>query len=115
MTTKTQQLALKPNDFIDYTKGQAALKVSPQIIKKEKTSWKDGTLILSEQTVATILQRLEEIYGCSFEVQRKSLLAERKTLAIPMKNLEVILPILERTLGVEIEKKDNQIYYVAKK
>ncbi len=110
LTTTTQQLALKPNDFIDYTKGQTALKVSPQTLKKEKTSWKDGTLILSEQRVATILQRLEEIYGCSFEVQRKSLLEERKTLAIPMKNLEVILPILERTLGVEIEKKDNQIY-----
>lgn len=109
LTAATQQVALKPNDFIDYTKGEAALKVSPKA-QKERTSWKDGTLILSEQTVAVILQRLEEIYGCSFEIQRKSLLEERKTLAVPLTKLEVILPILERTLGVKIEKKGNQIY-----
>lgn len=109
LITATQQLALKPNDFIDYTKGQPALKVSSQP-QKESTSWKDGTLILSEQTVAVILQRLEEIYGCSFEVQRKSLLEERKTLAVPMTKLEVVLPILERTLGVEMEKKGDRVY-----
>ncbi len=110
LTAATQQLALKPNDFIDYTKGEEIFKVSPQTLKKERASWKDGTLILSEQTVATILQRLEEIYGCSFEAQRSSLLEERKTLAVPLTKIEAILPILERTLDVKIEKEGNRIY-----
>ena len=110
LKSATQKVALRPNDFIDYTKGQSNFKVAQQTTKKVDSSWKNGTFILKEQTVAAILKRLEEIYGCSFDVERNSLLTERKTLAAPMANLEIVLPILERTLGVKIEKVGHQIY-----
>lgn len=106
LKTANQTVALKPNDFIDYTVGQQKLSI---VNKTESTSWKDGTLLLSEKTVAEILQRLEEIYGHPFKVERSSLLSEKKTLAVPLDKLEVMLPILERTLGVESELVDGQI------
>lgn len=110
LKSATQKMALKPNDYIDYTKGENDFKVAQLSTKKVDSSWKNGTLILKEQMVADILKRLEEIYGCAFEVERNSLLTERKTLAVPMANLETILPILERTLGVKMEKEGQQIY-----
>lgn len=109
LTTPTKKLALQPNEYIDYTKGTKSLKVENKTIKDTGSSWKDGTLILTQQTVADILQRLEEIYGYTFEVKQKNLLAERKTLAIPMTKIEIVLPILERTIGVESKKEGNRI------
>lgn len=104
LKSDTERLSLKPNDFIDYTKGEKLLEVTQKTSKQADISWKDGTLILTQSTVAEILDRLEEIYGYSFDVEQKDILTQRKTLAVPMDKLEVILPILERTLQVDIEK-----------
>jgi len=105
----SQSLALQPSDFIDYTIGQQLIANTQKTSEAADISWKDGTLILTQVTVAEILNRLEEIYGYSFEVKHPEILTERKTLAVPMDNIEVILPILERTLAVEIEKKGNHL------
>lgn len=106
LKTPNQSLALKPNDFIDYTLGQKELAITNQPIA---TSWKDGTLLLTKKTVGEILKRLEEIYGYTFKVEQTSLLSDKKTLAVPLDKLEVMLPILERTLGVDSELVDGVI------
>ncbi|MEM1119080.1 MAG: FecR domain-containing protein [Bacteroidota bacterium] len=106
LKTINQSLELQPNDFIDYTLGQTQLAVTEE---KVSTTWKEGTLILEEKTVAEILQKLETIYGYSFEVEQKSLLKEQKTIAVPLDRLEVMLPIIERTLGVKSVKVGEKI------
>ena len=64
--------------------------------------------------MAEILERLEEIYGYSFEVEQTEILTQRKTLAVPMDNLAVILPILERILEVTIVQKGTHIVLMKK-
>lgn len=109
LKSAAQSLTMKPNDFIDFTKGKVLMSPIQKTNQQANISWKDGTLILTQLTVAEILERLEEIYGYSFEVKQKEILSQRKTLAIPMDKLEVILPILERTLVVEIEQKGKRL------
>ena len=108
LKSPTDSLSLQPNDFIDFTVGQR-LTNTPKTSKETDFSWKDGTLILTQLTVTEILERLEEIYGYSFDVAEPKILKERKTLAVPMDKLEVIIPILERTLAVKIEEKDKRL------
>lgn len=83
MKSPTDSLSLQPNDFIDFTVGQR-LANTPKMRKETDFSWKDGTLILTQLTVAEIHERLEEIYGYSFDVAEPKILKERKTLAVPM-------------------------------
>ncbi len=109
-----QSLILQPNDFIDYSAGQQLLPNTQKMSKEATISWKDGTLLLTQVTVEEILERLEEIYGYSFVVEQKEILTQRKTLAVPMDNIAVISPILERVLDVKIAQKGTQLTLIKK-
>jgi ferric-dicitrate binding protein FerR (iron transport regulator) len=105
-----QEELLQPGDFVAYSADKKA------IVKREKaippeihTSWKDGVLILKDQSVKHILQKIEEIYGVQIKVLDQSLLTNIKTISVPMDKLEIAVPVLERTFGVKITKQANQL------
>lgn len=108
LKTALKNINLVPNDFIDFTKGETALVVQKRTAFNT-ASWKEGMLLMTQQSVEVILQRLEEIYGNPFQVSDQTLLKEVKTLAVPMDELEVVLPILEKTLDAVISKENGEL------
>ena len=105
-----QEEMLEPGDFLAYsTKKKAVVKRQNAISPELHTSWKDGVLILKDQSIKEILKRLEEIYGVQIHVLNDSLLTHIKTVSVPMDKLEIAIPVLERTFEVNITKQENQL------
>lgn len=105
-----QEEMLEPGDFLAYsTEKKAVVKRQNAISPELHTSWKDGVLILKDQSIKEILKRLEEIYGVQIHVLNDSLLTHIKTVSVPMDKLEIAIPVLERTFEVNITKQENQL------
>jgi len=100
---------LQPGEFITYSRQKQTLVKAAEQPREKYTSWKEGVLILEQEPTATILQKIEEIYGVEMVVQDDSLLAQIKTVRVPMDELNIAIPILEQTLGVRITQQGKQL------
>ncbi len=97
-----EEQVMVPGEFIAYSAHQKKITEHKKVVAESHTSWKEGSLIMEDETVKMILEKMEEIYGYEVKVNRQNLLDIRKTVAIPMDKIEIAIPILERTLGMEI-------------
>jgi transmembrane sensor len=104
-----EEKMMSPGDLAVYSIPQKRLTSFRKSPAETHISWKDGSLILRDKPVAEIFVRLEAIYGFSFVVKDSSLLAQPKTVALPMGEWEVARPILERVLGVSLTQTQNKI------
>ena len=101
---------LSPGDYIAFSADQKKIVERRRVSQDTYTSWKEGVLQLNNTTVLEILKEIEEIYGVDIKVTNKAMLSEKRTIAVPMKNLEVVIPILENTLDVDIRKERNKLF-----
>lgn len=106
----TDQETLVPGDFISFSAEKNEIIEHKQVSHDVYTSWRDGVLQLDNTTVYEILREVEEIYGVEVRISNKALLKEKRTIAIPMKNLEIVVPILEKTLNAEISREKNKLF-----
>ena len=97
-----EETYMEPGELLTYSPKDKALRKQQQQSAQNHTSWKDGALILEKTPTAEIFDKIEDIYGVTFEVRDSSLLREVKTVKVPMDKLDITLPILERILGVDI-------------
>ena len=101
---------LAPGDFISYSAEKSKVIAQNNIGAGDYASWKEGVLKLKNATILEILRKVEEIYGVEIMVSNKTMLSEKRTIGLPMKNLEIVVPILETTLGADISKIDNKLF-----
>lgn len=99
----SSEKTLEPGDFIAYSSTQKQITDFRKKSGERHTSWKDGDLIMIDKNVAEILNKLEEIFGYKAVVQNKDLLQEQRTVGIPMDVIEVAIPIMEKSLDVEMK------------
>lgn len=71
------------------------------------TSWKDGTLIFDKTPLDDILREIEAIYSIEFQVQDTMNYQRRFDGGLPMRELEIAIPILEHVLQLEIDKEKD--------
>jgi ferric-dicitrate binding protein FerR (iron transport regulator) len=100
---------MAPGEFIAFSIPQKAITAFKTTEAEAHTSWKEGSLILRDQTVAAILAKIEEIYGYPVQVENQAMLEEQKTVAIPMDKIELAIPILEKVLNTKIQLKNDQM------
>ncbi len=100
---------LIPGDFIEFSADKSEVIQRKRITSGEPTSWKEGVLQLNNTTILVILREIEEIYGVDIKVSNKAMLSERRTIGVPMQNLDIVVPILEKSLQVEIRKVGNKL------
>jgi len=100
---------IEPGELAIYSEREKRMGAIQAVPAEAHISWKDGVLIIQNKPVRQILQRLEEIYGFTFVPEDTTLLDDIKTVAVPMDDLELALPILERVLGAELKVDGNII------
>ena len=105
----TEKRTMESGDFISYSSKQKKITAFTQTSTELHASWKDGSLILNDKSLAEIMKKMEEIFGYKIVLQNEELLKERRTVAIPMEAIEVAIPILESTFGLEMKLEDNQL------
>lgn len=101
---------LSPGDFIAFSAETKQIVERKQVTQAKLTSWKEGVLHLNNTSVYEILKKIEEIYGVDIKISAKTMLNEKRTIGVPMKDLEIVIPILEKTLNVEIMKERNKLF-----
>ncbi|MEZ5040371.1 MAG: FecR domain-containing protein [Saprospiraceae bacterium] len=103
-----QQDTMKAGEFVAYSAKQKLILERHNDTKSELlTSWKDGVLMLKDKRVSEILKKIEEIYGVKAIVSDSTLLKKIKTVAVPMDELKIALPVLEGTFEVKITQQKD--------
>jgi len=99
---------LNEGDFISYSKIEKRIVTRKNIPQEPYSSWKKGTLQITG-TVEDIFKEIEQIYGVSFQTADVAVLKEERKVAIPMRELDTVLPILEAVLNITIVKDGRKL------
>lgn len=100
---------LKPGDFIAYSAEKKTIlerRNDPPPAELD-TSWKEGVLVIKDKSIAEILRQIEELYDVKTKVIDSTLLDQIKTVAVPMGELELTIPLLEGTFNSKINRQEN--------
>lgn len=102
-----QVIHMEPGDWVSYSASEDVLvqKVFDQ--KEKKSEWKKGVLSFRDVEFRVMLESLEDLYGKSFEVVDKSLLAKRVNFGVPFKDWDTVKEMMEWMLRIEIVSLDD--------
>jgi len=102
---------LKPGDYVAYSKTKQKIVQRHRIGEQDldPDAWKDGSITFREEYAFQVLKKLEEIYGLETVIQDESIYERKFNMSVPLEDLETVIPILERTMGVTVMKKENKL------
>ncbi len=101
---------MEPGDFVAYSAKKEKITARHRRVKTETpapNSWKDGVIFFTKEYAFTILKKLEEIYGVEFKVENAAIYSKEFTVAVPMEELKIVIPILEKSMKVDIITLNN--------
>ncbi len=105
------QLVMKPGDFVAYS--AKAKKITARHRSDESQvkpdAWKDGSIIFTKEYAFTIFTKLEEIYGVKIKVNNELVYAKKYTISVPLKDLETVIPILEKSMQIKIRRQQEAV------
>lgn len=99
-----EETLMLPGDFISYSakKGRTLARHHRNQGLGAPDAWKDGVLIFNDEDAFPILEKIEEIYGVEIEVKNASIYSNKYNVAVPMEDLSVVIPTLEKSMHVKI-------------
>ncbi len=101
---------MEPGDFVAYSAEKDKITArhthdQEEVIRPD--SWKDGVLMFRKEYAFPILEKIEEIYGVEIEVKDASIYTKKYNVAVPMKDLSIVIPTLEKSMNVIVNKQNN--------
>lgn len=102
-------IIMDPGDFIAYSasKGDILSRHHLGPSQPAPSEWREGVIQMSNEYALPILRKLEEIYGVEIQINNEAIYEKQYTLSLPMEDLEIVIPILERTMMVDISRKNK--------
>ncbi|WP_423128364.1 FecR family protein [Gaoshiqia sp. Z1-71] len=108
-----ENIVLSPGEQLVFHKQERSLHISP--VKPEiYTSWKDNKLIFINMNFANLMTLLERKFGVDIVVADPSLLNYHYDGTIKNETILEVLAILEKTLPIDYEIKDQEIRILRK-
>lgn len=94
---------LKPGDYLAYSAKKEKI-LARHRPEKELTpnAWKNGNITFKKEYAFQILKKLEEIYGVQFSIENETIYSKSYTVSVPLEKLELVIPILEKSMQVKI-------------
>lgn len=105
---KQPDVLMQPGDLVETTGGKTAIH-RERVDAGRYVAWRDNLLVLEEERLAEIIQRLNDEYGLNVSITDKNLLNERFTGSVPANKPELLLRLLAETFHLRVDKQDNQI------
>jgi ferric-dicitrate binding protein FerR (iron transport regulator) len=106
---------MSPGDKIEYSsKKKKILSSEKGIMPKSETSWKEGVIMFEESNLKEVFKELESIYGISIKYDESLDLQQQITAGIPMKELDIVIPLLSEVLNRKI-RKDGKVLTILPK
>lgn len=97
---------MKPGDLLTFSAAQNKIIEETKLDRFEPlTSWKDGTLLFEDISLAEAMDKVGEIYGLEIKFEQVQMAEERMFLAVPIDNLDICLQAIERSgnLNISVE------------
>ncbi|NND32011.1 MAG: FecR family protein [Saprospiraceae bacterium] len=102
---------MDPGDVVSYSARKE------KIVDRRRTdaeslnpsAWTQGVINMKGAYAFDIFEKLEEIYGVEIRVKNEEIYTREYSVQLPMKKLEIVVPILERSMKVKITRKDQML------
>ena len=106
---------MRPGDLFVWSSKEKKI-VQHQKAEKEEThtSWKDGVLLFTNNSLKEVFDKIETIYGVECQFGKKVDLNRIIHTGLPMKKLDIVIPLLENALNLNITKQDNRLIITKK-
>jgi ferric-dicitrate binding protein FerR (iron transport regulator) len=101
-----EETAMTPGEYVVYSKKAKKIvtRYAPEEQEISRPNWKDGTLLFEDESAYIILQKIEELYGVKVNLEDETIYPLTYTVAIPIADIDVVIPILERSMNIEITR-----------
>ena len=105
-----QNLLMLPGDVVAYSE-QGDVLIQEKVSTEALTSWKENELIFQDQPLYEIAARLQNTYGYQIIFEDDSIAHEKFTISIPADDVELLFPMLSRSLSLKMKRDDHQISF----
>lgn len=102
---------LNPGEIMQYSTSRKKLTAPKKIAKELETNWRTGAMEFKETPLQEILDEIAQANRLEFVITDQNLAEEKFTLGLPIEDMEVMMSILSRTIGVSIHK-DGETYII---
>lgn len=99
-----QEVFMDPGEVVTYSTANNKEVEKRQVSSQQLTSWKDGVLVFEDETLETVMERIEEIYGWTSVYQKEELSNRRISMGVPSNDLENVLTMLRRAINIEVDQ-----------
>lgn len=111
-TDSTGALFLQPGEKLAYSRSRRAILDSGQASAEIHLAWKDGLLRFDKAPMREVLQKIQDIYGITFQVEQEAIYNRPiYSQGIPIGQLEYTLPILAKVTNTTI-RLENKVYVI---
>lgn len=100
-------ITMDPGELVTYSLKTHQPQRRRVIEEEAPASWKDGTILLKDERLQVIIEKMKEIYGVSARVDDEALLNHTVNFPMPVNNLDTALLILNLSAGLEIERREE--------
>lgn len=105
---KEKQLVMEPGELVEMAGSTAGI-TRKNVRTELYTSWKDNKIIFDNTSLQEIATMLEEVYGYKVTMKDNSLAEMKLTAQLDDRGVEPVLATVSETLGVTIEKQNQEI------
>ena len=99
-----------PGNYISYSAEENKILEDKNIFNPIiKTSWKDGSLFFENLSLEKAMEKIEETYGYSIVFKDDNSKNILITGAVPITNIDICIKAIEKSAGVLIVKKENNL------
>jgi len=99
-----------PGNYISYSAEENKILEDKNIFNPIiKTSWKDGSLLFENLSLEKAMEKIEESYGYSIVFKDDNSKDILITGAVPITNIDICIKAIEKSTGVLIVKKENDL------
>ncbi|MDF9796574.1 transmembrane sensor [Catalinimonas alkaloidigena] len=106
---KEKSMLMEPGDKVSYSLEED--KIEKKVVNPEfYSSWRKGTVVFDHTPLREVFQLMEDTYGISIEIQDQTLLNKEMNAQDVIRDLEVMMTLVEKTFDINLIKEDNKIY-----
>jgi ferric-dicitrate binding protein FerR (iron transport regulator) len=102
---------MDPGDVVSYSAKKEKIvdrrRTDPNNAKPN--AWNEGVINMKSAYAFDIFEKLEEIYGVKIRVRNEEIYTKEYWVQLPMKELDIVVPILEKSMKVKITRKGQSL------
>lgn len=107
---QTAPIAMNPGDRLAYSISQREWKIQ-QVDPEIPTAWRNQELIFDEMPLIEIARLLEDVYGYEISFATIEIESYAFTGNIRSDEIEMLLPMLERSFGLRVQQEGQQVTF----